>query len=35
MIYSPSGLIGMGGKIMQRIRPKREVRKDMQQGAQL
>lgn len=35
MIFSPSGLIGVGDKIMSRLRPKRQVRKDMAKGAQL
>jgi branched-chain amino acid transport system permease protein len=35
MVYSPAGLIGLGGKIMQRLRPQTEVRKDMKKGAQL
>jgi branched-chain amino acid transport system permease protein len=35
MVYSPSGLIGLGSKIMSQIRPKQQVRKDMAKGAQL
>lgn len=35
MVYSPSGLIGLGQKVMSQIRPKQEVRKDMAKGAQL
>lgn len=35
MVYSPSGLIGLGQKLMHQIRPKQEVRKDMAKGAQL
>ena len=35
MVYSPGGLIGLGHKIMARVRPKKEVRKDMAKGAQL
>lgn len=35
MVYSPSGLIGLGEKLMNKIRPKQEVRKDMAKGAQL
>jgi branched-chain amino acid transport system permease protein len=35
MVYSPAGLIGFGDKLMQKIQPKREVRKDMDEGAQL
>lgn len=35
MVYSPSGLIGLGERILNQIRPKKEVRKDMAKGAQL
>ena len=35
MVFSPAGLIGFGDKLMQKIRPKQEVRKDMEKGAQL
>ena len=35
MVFSPAGLIGFGDKLMQKIRPKQEVRKDMGKGAQL
>ncbi|MBB05717.1 branched-chain amino acid ABC transporter permease [Pseudooceanicola sp.] len=35
MVYSPSGLIGLGHKVIGRVRPKQEVRKDMEKGAQL
>lgn len=35
MVYSPTGLIGFGGKLLSRIRKKQEVRKDMAKGAQL
>lgn len=35
MVYSPSGLIGLGSKILSQIRPKQQVRKDMAKGAQL
>lgn len=35
MVFSPAGLIGLGDKLMQKIRPKQEVRKDMEKGAQL
>lgn len=35
MVYSPAGLIGFGDKLMRRLRPKQEVRKDMEKGAQL
>lgn len=35
MVYSPNGLIGLGQKLMARLKPQQEVRKDMQKGAQL
>lgn len=35
MVYSPTGLIGLGQRIMTQLRPKKEVRKDMEKGAQL
>ncbi|MAS03401.1 MAG: branched-chain amino acid ABC transporter permease [Ahrensia sp.] len=35
MVYSPDGLIGLGKKLVVRVRGKQEVRKDMTQGAQL
>ena len=35
MVYSPSGLMGIGAKVMARLRPGQQVRKDMEQGAQL
>lgn len=35
MVYSPSGLIGLGEKLWNRFRTKPEVRKDMAKGAQL
>lgn len=35
MVYSPGGLIGLGAKLSARLRPRREVRKDMARGAQL
>lgn len=35
MVYSPSGLIGLGQKLMARLRPTQEVRKDMAKGTQL
>jgi branched-chain amino acid transport system permease protein len=35
MVYSPSGLIGLGSKIVARFRPQKQTRKDMNQGAQL
>ena len=35
MVYSPSGLTGIGDKLMMRLRPGQEARKDMEKGAQL
>jgi len=35
MIFSPSGLMGIGVRIMQKIRPRRIVRADMKEGAKL
>jgi branched-chain amino acid transport system permease protein len=35
MVYSPSGLIGIAGKIMGRLRPERVARGDLKQGAGL
>ena len=35
MVFSPGGLIGLGQKLMTRIRGKQEVRKDLAQGAEL
>lgn len=35
MIFSPSGLMGMGERIMQKIRPQKVVRADMKEGAKL
>ena len=35
MVYSPSGLIGLGAKLRDHFFPKQEVRKDMTKGAQL
>ncbi|MCB1427140.1 MAG: branched-chain amino acid ABC transporter permease, partial [Notoacmeibacter sp.] len=35
MVYSPSGLIGLGDRILSRLRPKRVVRGDMKEGAKL
>ena len=35
MIYSPSGLMGLGGKIMSQLKPRQQLRKDMGRGAQL
>ncbi len=35
MVYSPSGLIGLGRKLLDRVRPERQERRDMAKGAQL
>ena len=35
MVYSPAGLIGVGGKIADRLRPRHEARADLQKGFQL
>lgn len=35
MVFCPSGLIGLGGRLRDRFRPRLEVRGDMKQGAQL
>ena len=35
MVYSPKGLIGMGEKIRERIRPTRKERGDLKEGAKL
>lgn len=35
MIYSPNGLLGVAERLMNRLRPKREVRADLKQGASL
>jgi branched-chain amino acid transport system permease protein len=35
MIFCPSGLIGLGDKLTERLRPQSSVRRDMKQGAQL
>ncbi|MEI4485979.1 branched-chain amino acid ABC transporter permease [Frigidibacter sp. MR17.14] len=35
MIYSPTGLIGLGAKLAAKFKPAREERRDLQQGAQL
>lgn len=35
MVFSPNGLIGLGQKAIDRIRPRHEARRDLQQGAQL
>lgn len=35
MVYSPNGLIGLGQKIFDRLKPKHEARRDLKQGVQL
>ncbi|MCM2477536.1 branched-chain amino acid ABC transporter permease [Rhizobium sp. CG5] len=35
MVYSPSGLIGLGQRIAEKLKPRHEARRDLQQGAQL
>lgn len=35
MVFCPTGLIGLGQRIREKLRPRREVRADMEQGAQL
>lgn len=35
MIYSPSGLMGIGARVMRRLRPQKQVRGDFKDGAQL
>lgn len=35
MVYSPNGLIGLGQKIVDRLKPKHEARADLKQGVQL
>lgn len=35
MVYSPSGLMGIGDRVMSRLRPRRVVRGDMKEGAKL
>lgn len=35
MVYSPSGLIGLGQKVWNKFRPQHEARRDMQKGFQL
>lgn len=35
MVYSPNGLIGLGQKIFERLKPKHEARRDLKQGVQL
>lgn len=35
MVYSPNGLIGLGQKVFERLKPKHEARRDLKQGVQL
>lgn len=35
MVYSPNGLIGLGHKIAERLKPRQEARRDLKQGVQL
>lgn len=35
MVFSPGGLIGLGYKLYDKMKPKQEARRDIQQGAQL
>lgn len=35
MVYSPSGLMGIGDRVLSRLRPRRVVRGDMREGAKL
>jgi branched-chain amino acid transport system permease protein len=35
MVYSPGGLIGLGHKLYDKLKPRQEARRDIQQGAQL
>lgn len=35
MVYSPSGLIGLGRRIAEKLKPRHEARRDLQQGVQL
>lgn len=35
MVYSPGGLIGLGHKLYDKLKPTQEARRDIQQGAQL
>ncbi|MEN5278408.1 branched-chain amino acid ABC transporter permease [Brucella sp. TWI432] len=35
MIYSPTGLIGLGRKLIDKFKPKHEARRDLKQGVQL
>jgi len=35
MVYSPTGLIGLGQKLVDKLKPKHEARRDLKQGVQL
>ncbi|MGV8939274.1 MAG: branched-chain amino acid ABC transporter permease [Allorhizobium sp.] len=35
MVYSPTGLIGLGYKLVDRFKPKQEARRDLKEGVQL
>ncbi|PWJ86232.1 amino acid/amide ABC transporter membrane protein 2 (HAAT family) [Pseudaminobacter salicylatoxidans] len=35
LVFVPSGLIGIGGRLREKFRPRREVRADMREGARL
>lgn len=35
MVYSPSGLIGLGQKLVEKVKPRHEARRDLKQGVQL
>ncbi|MCD1262831.1 branched-chain amino acid ABC transporter permease [Shinella sumterensis] len=35
MVYSPNGLIGLGQKLYEKLKPKHEARRDLKQGVQL
>lgn len=35
MVYSPTGLLGLGGKLIDRFRPERVARADLEKGSQL
>ncbi|NVP58422.1 branched-chain amino acid ABC transporter permease [Mycoplana rhizolycopersici] len=35
MVYSPNGLIGLGQKLAEKIKPRQEARRDLKQGVQL
>lgn len=35
MVYSPNGLIGLGQRIAEKLKPRHEARRDLQQGVQL